>query len=318
MMKPSTEWREIVGADEHVRHAQLAEQVRHWHARKNAQWGTGRFLHRKPLLSVLATLTVHDNLPPEARHGVFAMPGQREAIVRLSNGALDIQANTKPDIRGFAIRVLGVAGPAALGGEASQQDFLLINHDAFAARDSVEFMEVAAAVAKGGEVGVLWHLLRRYGISEGLGRLRLLARTLGKPFRGYNAERFTTSAPIAIGPYAAKVRIEPKAPRNSIGKDNARDVATQLDAGGLGYEMSLQFYTDEAVTPIEDPRVAWSVDVSPPVPVATLTLHTIADPAAVEAVGFDPWSGLAAHRPLGEVMRARRNAYRVSQQARAR
>lgn len=317
-MKPSTEWREIVGADEPARHAQLAEQVRHWHARKNAQWGAGRFLHRKPLLSVLATLTVHDDLVPEARYGVFAVPGPRDAIVRLSNGALDIQANTKPDIRGFAIRVLGVTGPAALGGEAAEQDFLLINHDAFAARDSAEFMDVAAAIAKGGEIGVLWHLIRRYGLAEGLERLRLLARTLGKPFKGYNAERFTTSAPIAIGPYAAKVRIEPMAPRNRTGKDNASDLAEQLETGAISYEMSLQFYTDETATPIEDPRVVWSVEASPPVPVATLTLHTLADPGATEPLAFDPWGGLAAHRPLGEVMRARRSAYRVSQQARVR
>lgn len=317
-MRPSTDWREIAAPDEAERHDRLADEVRHWHARKNVQWGAGRFLHRKPLLSALATLTVHDDLQPEARHGVFAVPGEHEAIVRLSNGALDIQANTKPDIRGFAIRVLGVAGPAALGGETAQQDFLLINHDSFAARDSAEFIEVAAAIAKGGEAGVLWYLIRRYGLREGLARLRLLARTLGKPFRGYNAERFTTSAPIAIGPYAAKVRIEPKAPRNRTSKDNARDLAAQLEAGPLSYEMSLQFFTDEAVTPIEDPRVAWPVEASIPVPVATLKLHTVAEAEAVEPLGFDPWSGLAAHRPLGEVMRARRNAYRASQQARAR
>jgi hypothetical protein len=31
---------------------------------------------------------------------------------------------------------------------------------------------------------------------------------------------------------------------------------------------------------------------------------------------FDPWSGLLAHRPLGEVMRARKVAYLVSQKGR--
>jgi integrase/recombinase XerC len=37
---------------------------------------------------------------------------------------------------------------------------------------------------------------------------------------------------------------------------------------------------------------------------------------AVEASVFDPWHALAAHRPLGEVMRARRVAYFASAQAR--
>jgi hypothetical protein len=39
--------------------------------------------------------------------------------------------------------------------------------------------------------------------------------------------------------------------------------------------------------------------------------------ASVEGMKFDPWSGLAAHRPLGEVMRARKAAYHASQLGRA-
>jgi hypothetical protein len=35
-----------------------------------------------------------------------------------------------------------------------------------------------------------------------------------------------------------------------------------------------------------------------------------------EAGVYDPWQGLAAHRPLGEVMRARKVVYFASQQGR--
>ena len=38
--------------------------------------------------------------------------------------------------------------------------------------------------------------------------------------------------------------------------------------------------------------------------------------ADVERLRFDPWGGLAAHRPLGEIMRARKAAYFHSQKAR--
>ena len=34
---------------------------------------------------------------------------------------------------------------------------------------------------------------------------------------------------------------------------------------------------------------------------------------AIEAAAFDPWSALMAHRPLGEVMRARKVVYFQSQ-----
>lgn len=52
---------------------------------------------------------------------------------------------------------------------------------------------------------------------------------------------------------------------------------------------------------------------------ARLTLPQQGGDAAAteaEAARFDPWGGLAAHRPLGEIMRARKVAYFESQKGR--
>jgi hypothetical protein len=315
-MQPSTDWHEVIAPDEADRHAQMVKELTHWHGHKNARWGKGRFLHRKPVLAVEATFAVHDGLPDHARHGVFAQPGPRRAFVRLSNGAVDVQANTKPDIRGFAIRIHDVIGPGALGGTADHQDFLLINHDVFDARDSTEFMEIASAVAWGGELGVLAFLLKRYGLRDGLARIQRTMKTLAKPFRGYNAERFTTAAPHGNGPFAIKLRLTPKAPQPKTHRDHAEDMAAQLAAGPVAYDVAVQFYVDETSTPIEAPRVAWSEAASPPLSVATLTLDSVAGAGSAEALAFDPWGGLDAHRPLGEIMRARKVAYRASQEGR--
>lgn len=38
--------------------------------------------------------------------------------------------------------------------------------------------------------------------------------------------------------------------------------------------------------------------------------------AAIEKASFDPWHALVEHRPLGNVMRARNHAYRLSTQER--
>lgn len=38
---------------------------------------------------------------------------------------------------------------------------------------------------------------------------------------------------------------------------------------------------------------------------------------AIEQAAFDPWKALAEHRPLGDVMRARKVVYFESQQGRA-
>jgi catalase len=84
--------------------------------------------------------------------------------------------------------------------------------------------------------------------------------------------------------------------------------------------MRVQFYVDEATTPIEDASVEWKEKDAPFVTVARLTLpkqdidgaggRRIAD--FIEGLSFDPWHALEAHRPLGNVMRARGHAYRLS------
>jgi hypothetical protein len=86
----------------------------------------------------------------------------------------------------------------------------------------------------------------------------------------------------------------------------------RLAVGSLAYDLELQFFVDEATTPIEDASVAWPEAETPIVTVARLVLPqqgVDAAAAEAEAARFDPWSGLLAHRPLGEIMRARKAAY---------
>lgn len=306
----SRDWVETIGPDEADKFARQADAVRAAHRLTTARHGRARFLHRHAVLGARARLDLRDDIPAEARFGAFANPGSYEALVRLSNGSFDVQANTKPDIRGFALRILGLSGPGALGGIADHQDFLLINHDRFAANDSDSFVEFAT-LAAGGELKALWTLFRRHGMAGLMSRLADLRATLGKPFRGYAAETFNTVVPHAVGPYAAKVLVVPETPAEMDGRDPGLDIVRRLAAGPVSYTLELQFYTDPVSTPIEDHRAVWT---SPAVPVARLTLLS---PADLESLAFDPWGGLEAHRPLGEIMRARKGAYFASQKGRA-
>ena len=96
-------------------------------------------------------------------------------------------------------------------------------------------------------------------------------------------------------------------------------VAARLRQQDLVWDLQLQPFVDEASTPIEDASVDWP---TPYTTVARLTLprqDPAADPALaeqVEAAVFDPWQALAAHRPLGDVMRARKVVYFESQKGR--
>jgi hypothetical protein len=143
-------------------------------------------------------------------------------------------------------------------------------------------------------------MIRSRGIGAALTVLKGLAAKLGKPFAGFAAETFNTALSHRNGPYAVKVILSPAKPAPSEGRDYAEDIRARVAGGPLTYEMYLHYFTE---------------DVAPMVHVGRLTLTKTGVP--VEALAFDPWGGLEAHRPLGEVMRARKSAYHLSAKARA-
>lgn len=324
-LTPSTEWKEQVGADEAAKFAAYGQVFAAIQARKSAKFGPGRALHRKQLTAAHGTLEVLGGLPDFARQGLFAAPKRYEAWVRLSNGGFDSAADRVPDIRGFAIKVQGVQGDSALGsGPAKSQDFLLINQESFAFPKSDEFVPFVEA-ASNGHGALLMYLIRRYGLFGAPSRLGKLAKAMGRPFGGFATEPLHSAVPIASGAYAVRVRLVPD-PANGVADPAAKadwgaDFSKRLAGRDLGWDLQLQPFVSESLTPIEDASVTWA---TPFTTVARLTLPKQDTKSAegqafarqVEAGVFDPWQALAAHRPLGDVQRARRVVYFTSQQGR--
>lgn len=326
MAAPSTQWKEQVAADEAERHAGYARDFEQIQAQKSAKFGKGRALHRQQRLGLHGSFEVLPDLPEHARHGLFAAPGKFEAWVRLSNGGTDRQADRKPDVRGFAIKVKGVSGPGALGsGPAESQDFLLINHSAFAFAGADEFVGLVKGMVKG-PGALLGYLVSRYGFLGALRLMKRFARTFNTSFTGFATEPFYSAAPIACGPYAVRVRLLPASDEVKPGADAdwADNFRSYLERGPLQFKLQLQFFVDETRTPIEDASVDWPEEVAPYLTVGVLTLppQDVQDAAGqalaanIEAAAFDPWSALMDHRPLGEVMRARKVVYFQSQSGR--
>jgi hypothetical protein len=324
-MTPSTQWSERIAPDEAARYAAHAQTFSDIQARKSARYGAGRALHRKQLTAAQGTLQVLEGLPDFARQGLFAAPGEHEVWVRLSNGGMDRAPDRMPDIRGFAFKVFGVSGDSALGnGPAVSQDFLLINQTQFAFAGSEEFVAFVDAASRGNGA-LLRHMLGRYGLLGGPARLARMLKTVGKPFGGFATEPLFSAVPIACGPYAVRVRIVPDA-GNGAAEPKARedwgaDFATRLARQALGWNLQLQPFVSEDLTPIEDASVDWP---SPWTTVARLHLpvQDLQAPAGrafaqrAEAAVFDPWQALAVHRPLGDVQRARKVVYFESQKGR--
>jgi hypothetical protein len=322
---PSTQWQEQVEADEAQRFTAYGQQFVAIQARKSAKYGTGRALHRKQLVAAKGTLEVLGNIPKFAQQGLFATPGSFDVQVRLSNGGMDRAPDKMPDIRGFSFRVLGVHGDSALGnGPAKSQDFTLINQEQFAFPKSAEFVDFVVA-ASGGNGNLLKFLFKRYGLLGGPARLLKLARSVGRSFGGFATEPVFSAVPIACGPYAVRVRLVPAASNGKAtpgaNADWGADFSARLKSQPLTWELQLQPFVSEDITPIEDASVNWP---SPYTTVARLTLPQqdtasaagTALAAEAEASVFDPWQALAAHRPLGDVQRARKVVYFESQKGR--
>ncbi|MEO6084347.1 MAG: hypothetical protein ABIQ18_14705 [Umezawaea sp.] len=315
MTEPSTAWREVVAPDEEQRHARQAEQFTAMQRRKSDRFGTGRALHRRQRLALRGTLSVPADLPEHARHGIFATEATYEVWLRLSNGGFDVAPDSKPDIRGFAVKVLGVQGESVFGGPAASQDFALINHERFSSSTSEQFTAITTG-AGAGPLGILKAVARSPRL---VAAVPAVAKALRKPFSGFATENFFSAAPIKCGPYAARVRVLAAAAdaTPTANQDWPADIYDRLAKAPLVHKVQLQFFLDESRTPIEDAAVVWD---SPYITVARLVIPQ-QDPdeafaAKIEAARFDPWNAVVDHRPLGEVMRARKVAYRPSQQNR--
>jgi catalase len=323
MKQPSKSFSEIIAAGEEEKFATYTNKLKAIQKAKSKKYGKGRLLHRKGLLALKAEFQVDANLPAHAAQGIFASPGKYEAIIRLSNGSLEVQADKTPDIRGFALKVKGVSGNSILTGKpTTEQDFVMINHTTFSSARAEEFLDLLLAISSGGGA-LLKHLYNSYGFFGMFKAMARFAKVIGKKFTSFATENFSTVLPIRNGDYAVKLRIRPvsEVTTKPSKVDLTTDLKEHLKSGALEYAVELQFYTDAETTPIEDASVEWPESETAFVTVGKLTVpvQSFAGDAyekfaaSVEQMKFDPWNAIEAHRPLGNIMRARKHAYYASQ-----
>lgn len=317
-MTPSTEWKEVIGPDEGAVFERLAQDLAGVQAAIAAKrGGQHRALHAKGNVAARAEFEVLAGLPPHARVGVFAEPKKYDAVVRFSNGAAAPQGDKKPDVRGIAVKVIGVGGKKLIPGleSAVTQDFLAIltSSQPFATpEDFVWFVVSAQSPAT-----LLPKALFRLGPGRLFALLSRLKKGLGAPLSGLHTNRYYSALPIRFGSYAAKYSFVPEAATEPGEPDLGGALGKLLATKPVRWELQMQFFTDEQNTPLEDSTRDW---VGPWVPVAKLTLpqQTVNEAFSTwaEGLSFDPWHAQEEFRPVGAMMRARSAAYRVSTQAR--
>nr|HEX4318244.1 hypothetical protein [Kofleriaceae bacterium] len=318
---PATTWSETPDADEDTRFEGYAQWIVELQKRNQHAGSAGRALHHKGHGVYEARFEVLEGLPAEARHGLFATPRSYEALVRYSNGASKRQSDTAGDVRGIAVKVLGVAGDKVLG-SAPTQDFLGILSSAGPFASADEFMKVVWAARS--PLLAPFRVLGALG-PRGFGVVAKLVKGLKAAGTGSLAAKpFFSAVPIQCGPYAVRFRFAPAAGDAALpaGADAyGDDLVGRLARGPIRYDLALQFFESEDRTPIEDPSVDWD---APYVPVARLEVvqqdaasargRVLSDRG--EGLSFDPWHALVAHKPLGGIMRMRKHAYYASARGR--
>ena len=280
-------------------------------------------------------LRVLSNLPEELAQGLFERAACYRAVVRFSNAASQTQADALPDGRGMGIKVFGVTGEMMSVEDESgpTQDFLMINHPVFFARNVKDFLRVEQLLAEakngplataqqaltGGDWNPLnWHWREMLTVASIIGQLPTHPAS----------NTYSSASPIRFGKYIAKYRALPAGNRVDSYVDLIKRLGTQTDAMRLAleetlltqevlFEFQVQLRTSEQAMPIEDPTVEWPENESPYRTVAHLLLprqqmESVRHQADYQNLAFNVWHALAAHRPLGGINRIRRLAYPVS------
>ncbi|MBA6132373.1 MULTISPECIES: catalase family protein [Pseudomonas] len=301
-----------------------------------------RSVHSKGHGLLRGQVTILEGLPAEMAQGAFAKPGTLPAYLRFSTNPGDVLDDKVSTPRGLALKIVGVEGSRLPGSEGQvTQDFVTENAKAFTSATPKAFLKTLKMLAKTtdkapGMKKALSAALRGVeSLVESVGGESATLKSLGgHPQTHILGETFTTVVPILYGPYYAKLAIVPVSP--SLTELTDLKVELKGDPDGLRHaveaffrqnggiwELRVQLATDIEKMPIEDASVKWSEALSPYVTVARVEVEPQAawDDEKVrdidDGMAFSPWHGLAAHRPLGGIMRVRRPSYEMSAQFRA-
>lgn len=297
-----------------------------------------RSVHAKSHGILHGTFEVLSGLPPVLAQGLFARPGTYEAVMRLSTTPGDILHDSVSTPRGIAVKLLGVSGERLPGDEGNTtQDFIAVNGKQFNTSSAKAFLrnlkllaattdraswlkEIASKVFRGVE-----------GVLEAVGNpSAALIAMGGQPEVHILGESFYGQLPIRYGDYVAKFAIVPAnaslqaltgAPLDVDADPDAlrHAVSDYFSGSDAVWDFQIQLCTDVKDMPVEDAAAVWDEEKSPFVTVARL--RAPAQPSwngseterENDSLAFRPWNALAAHRPLGNIMRMRRLAYPQSQ-----
>jgi catalase len=295
-----------------------------------------RSVHAKAHGILEGVLTVDAGLPPELTQGLFAKPGEHKAYLRISTNAGDILEDAISLPRGLALKVLDVEGERLPGAEGATQDFVMVNGSVFQSKNTRQFLSNLKLLAKTadkaqGTKKTMSAVLR--GVNTALSAVGIESPKLqslgGAPNVDPLGETYYSVTPFRFGDHIAKFSMAPASPELTALTGRQIDASGRPDAiretvraemrriAGV-WDFRVQLCRDLERQPVEDPTVEWKEEETPFQKVGAVRVEPQDswEPGRVEqvdeAMRFSIWTGLAAHRPLGNINRARNEPYRHS------
>ena len=286
-----------------------------------------RAFHAKATLAVDDAVLKFGELPEDLQVGPALPRASYPTTVRFSNAAGSGAPDFARDMRGIALRVQI--------SDTESIDLLATNYPVSHARNARQFVEFATATA-GGRISQLLgiaRLVKAVGPCETVRMFRNVSAARKQPVASVASQTYWSRGALTWGPEVAVRYLLRPAPGTPVGPEPSKtdpcylstEAIRRLRQGDIRFELCIQRYVDDTVTPIEDTAVAWSESNSPAEPVAILTIAqsdaTSADAqnraAAIDALAFNPWNTTDDFRPLGNLNRARKAAYDASAAHRA-
>jgi hypothetical protein len=262
---------------------------------------------------------VHDNLPAELRHGIYAQPRTYHAWVRFSGPGPYIT----PDIDdvGFmsiSIKLVGVPGPKLMEEEKFTQDMFGVSTPTFVTPDTLANAQLQIKSLKNAQIFYFLNLHRPHVLD--LVMQSLWIKTQSSPLEA----PYFSCVPYLLGEgQAMQYSVWPRSMRRTPiprlplrpPDDYLRDaMVASLAKEDVEFDIRLQRQTDPHLMPLENNAVLWPEKLSPRVSVATLRLprqkfDSLAQMDFARRLSYNPWHCIAEHRPLGNQNRARRRMY---------
>ncbi|WP_397449287.1 catalase family protein [Pseudomonas sp. NA-150] len=287
-----------------------------------------RDAHAKAHGCVKAEVQVLNDLTPALRQGVFAEAGKTwQATLRLSNGNAFPQFDSVTDARGMAIKLLDVPGAQLLTDkpERKEQDFVMFSHPNFFVSDVAEYQQNIAAQATGQTWQAffpIWWDPRSWQLRH----LLIANATLAPAPSSPTEATYYSVSPYKFGSANAKFRVAPDPlncpaytlpPQNEKLPNFLRNALHQrlsADRVPACFVLQIQRQDPSKYMPIEDTSIEWKESDAPFETVAKVRIpaqdfDTPALNLACDNLSFNPWFGVAAHRPIGGINRLRKTVY---------